>query len=260
MMAESYHSQARCPPLAFEHVPTALLPSDPLMYWRLTSEEDNLITRLTKVYKDTAAHSTFVPLAPSLLGLANNNHFTLLRQIATDMVSFFKRVPEFTSLKVHDQAAAFKAKAMRVLLIRNAFSFSEELDELGVALLTSYDMTECVHLVQRLMQFYRTLKVIIKDDVSLAVLLQCSVAFGPLAPDIFDRQTISQLQDKYMIILKHYMESQYSYLFAWQYCEAMLDKVEETRLLAAEVMERFYAWESILEPLLKNFYESAQML
>nr|KAG5714330.1 hypothetical protein BaRGS_018547 [Batillaria attramentaria] len=224
------------------------------MYWRLTAEEDSLITQLTAAYKDTAAHNTFVSLSSCLSGHIDHDHLILLQQIASDMVRFFKRVPDFTRLKLHDQAAAFKAKAMRVLLIRNAFSFTDDVDEVNsVSIATPPHVTRHENLVQRLVQFYRTLKIILRDDVSLAVLLQCGVTFGPLAPEIYDRQTTSQLQEKYMIIMKHYMESKYSYLFAWQYCEGLMDKVEETRELAAEVMDRFCAWESILQPLLKDF-------
>lgn len=41
-------TQSRRP---FQHVPNALLPCDPLMYWRLTTEEHTLITQLTVSYK-----------------------------------------------------------------------------------------------------------------------------------------------------------------------------------------------------------------
>ena len=41
----------------FQHVPKSLLPSDPLMYWRLTPEEHNLITKLTVAYQVSAALS-----------------------------------------------------------------------------------------------------------------------------------------------------------------------------------------------------------
>ena len=35
----------------FEHVPAALLPCDPNMYWQLTEEEDRLISQLTEAHR-----------------------------------------------------------------------------------------------------------------------------------------------------------------------------------------------------------------
>ena len=55
-----------------------------------------------------------------------------------------------------------------------------------------------------------------------------------------------------MILMKHYVESQCSYLFCWHYVEAMLALVEECKILAAMVTQRFPGWNAIIDPLIRK--------
>nr|KAG5714329.1 hypothetical protein BaRGS_018546 [Batillaria attramentaria] len=174
---------------------------------------------------------------------------------ATDFVNFIKRLPDFRALDMNDQMAAVKGNGMRCLLLKGAACFSEERDawlkDFGEVPVAAFmRVTQHEDVVGRYADFSRTLKRILKNDYTGFVLLNLILLFEPQAARLFDRQTVNMLHDKYAILLKHHLESQYSYLFASQYQDAIWDCVNDSKVLAADMISMFNKWKDIVGPLM----------
>jgi hypothetical protein len=55
-----------------------------------------------------------------------------------------------------------------------------------------------------------------------------------------------------MILMKHLVESQCSYLFCWHYVESMVALVEQAKNLAAHVDRLFPAWTAVMGPFISS--------
>ncbi|XP_070212465.1 uncharacterized protein [Littorina saxatilis] len=245
-------SQSRSASRFVEHVPSALLPSDPNMYWRLSVEEERLVSQLTEAYTVTQSAQTYVKLSrPSTL--CGDQGHSIIGHMAKDMVHFFTTVSDFCSLPARDQAAALSFNAMPLFLLRNAFAASRDFEDTDIPnIIPDSHVASREELVHLLCQFQRSLRPVLRNDIATAAILQCAVVFDARAPDAWDRQRINRLQDKYMIMMKHYVESQCSYLFCWHYVEQMLTLVQEARTLGVMVTRQFKGWKNIIDPLIQQ--------
>ncbi|XP_070212331.1 vitamin D3 receptor B-like isoform X2 [Littorina saxatilis] len=186
----------------FQHVPPSLLPSDPMMYWRLTSEEHKLITDLTVAYKETLLK---LPVSEDALtiqleALSLEQTLGYCDGFALEIINFLKRVPDFKTLDIQDQQAVLKANAMVFLMLKSSAYFSEEKDAwlkpfgaLPVDVFARMTKNEVV--VKRYADFCRSLKRILKNDFSGYVLVNCWLLFEPQAPNVLDRQKVNVLKD-----------------------------------------------------------------
>ena len=64
--------------------------------------------------------------------------------------------------------------------------------------------------------------------------LQAMIVFDPAGANISNRAHISTLQDRYLILLKHYLESIYSYEFAKEYYVSAMDRLCDLKVLSEE--------------------------
>ena len=67
-----------------------------------------------------------------------------------------------------------------------------------------------------------------------------------------DRQLINTFRDRYVILLKHYLESEYSFLYTERYLRAILDKTVEIRLMADKSMDILKDFFQFVPPLMKQ--------
>nr|KAG5714326.1 hypothetical protein BaRGS_018543 [Batillaria attramentaria] len=137
-----------------------------------------------------------------------------------DIVNFVKRFKDFRLLSVEDQVAVMKgAHAHRVYVLAS---------------------------------FSSSLKQILRSDPTALALLQCITLFDPRDANISDRQLVNSLADKYNLLLKHHMESQFSYLYAAHYLDAVRQKLEEMQGVTDVVQAMFVDWVDLLEPLMRE--------
>nr|KAG5705231.1 hypothetical protein BaRGS_011257 [Batillaria attramentaria] len=95
-------------------------------------------------------------------------------------------------------------------------------------------------------KYCKIIKDIVKNDFTLYALLHCLVLFDPSDEKVIDRQLISSIRDKYVILLRHYLESVYSYNHSEKYLIALLDKLLFQRNMHLEN-----------KPLYKKFFPQA---
>ncbi|KAK7508740.1 hypothetical protein BaRGS_00000306 [Batillaria attramentaria] len=253
-------SNSRGRACSFEPVPTALLPSDPLMYWRLTAEEHTLLTQLTADYQELLLEhlpvlDTSQVLLQRIESLSLNESMDHSERFIANLVNFLKHIPDFRSLDMSDQLALVKANFMRCFLVKGSVSYSEERDawlkdNFEVPLSAYVGATQNPELMRRYADFCRITKRVLKNDISGYALLNLLVLLEPQTASLSDRQTVNTLHDKYATLLKHHLESQYSYMFAGQYLEAAWDCLHDSKLVAADMVSLFINFKDFIGPLM----------
>lgn len=248
--------QVRIRSSSFERVPEALLPSDSLMYWQLSDEEQTLLSRLTEDYKETVLHlpTLLVGLELTLENLCLNDTINIGERYTADLVKFFKHLPDFRFFDMNDQIAALKGGTLRCQLLRSAACFCIERDawikEIGEMPVSVFaKMTKHEEMTEHYADFCRSLQRILGDDYTAYMLLSLIVIFEPKADGMVDRQTANRMHDKYSILLKHHFEARYSYLFASQFLEAVYDSLNESKALVENLVSVFPSWMGMLAPL-----------
>ena len=68
----------------------------------------------------------------------------------------------------------------------------------------------------------------------LFLVFQVLLIFHPDSAGLVDREMMSNLQDKYISLLKHYLESKFSFEFAQDYFVAVMTKLSELKDLSDE--------------------------
>jgi nuclear receptor subfamily 1 group I len=95
-------------------------------------------------------------------------------------------------------------------------------------------------------------KTILKNDVTLFALVHCLILFDPREANLVDRQLINTFRDRYVILLKHYLESEYSFTYTERYLRAIMDKVAEMRNIAEKSLCVFSDFLDFIPPLTKQ--------
>lgn len=107
-------------------------------------------------------------------------------------------------------------------------------------------------IMKEMASFCHSTKTILKNDVTLFVLMHCLILFDPRETNLVDRQLINTFRDKYVILLKHYLESEYSFLYTERYLRAILDKTVEIRHVAYKSMGILREFKEYVPPLVKQ--------
>ncbi|KAK7110569.1 nuclear hormone receptor family member nhr-8-like [Littorina saxatilis] len=248
----------------FKHVPRDQLPSDPFMYWIVSGEERLVLANLTIAYQE-------VLLSLPERGLCRNvpisdNYFIhdFLNEIDDAMykiVQFSKHIPDFRLVRKEDQIAMLKSSAMQTLGIACCAAYVHERDcwlSLRGDLTSSHlrKLTNDDPYIQIGVEYCRSVKSLVKNDFTIYALIHCMILFDPRDAKIVDRQIINQTRDKYVIMLKHYLESQYSYLYADEYFVAIQERVREMCHLALSGNALFRRYSSAFQPLITEMLSS----
>ena len=118
-------------------------------------------------------------------------------------------------------------------------------------------MMHCVVVVFQFgVEYCRSVKSLVKNDFTIYALVHCMILFDPRDAKIVDRQLVNQTRDKYVIMLKHYLESQYSYLYADEYFVAIQELVREMCHMAQSGNAFFKRYSSAFQPLITEMLSS----
>nr|KAG5714328.1 hypothetical protein BaRGS_018545 [Batillaria attramentaria] len=168
--------------------------------------------------------------------LSLNESMDHSERFIANLVNFLKHIPDFRSLD-------------------GSVSYSEERDawlkdNFEVPLSAYVGATQNPELMRRYADFCRITKRVLKNDISGYALLNLLVLLEPQTASLSDRQTVNTLHDKYATLLKHHLESQYSYMFAGQYLEAAWDCLHDSKLVAADMVSLFINFKDFIGPLM----------
>ena len=169
---------------------------------------------------------------PSLNQLVNQSSNTVLL-----LIKFAKRLEDFIKLPQDCQIRVLKGAVLHTLLLRSVSVYDVDRDvwvtprgEISTDILKSATGYNNLH--DEHVNFCKTFKSLIQDDVNLVMLLLVIVLFAPDVHPVIHREILSNLQDKYMVLLKHYLEMKYSYMTAASMFPQLLFKVKELKELA----------------------------
>ncbi|XP_076439671.1 vitamin D3 receptor B-like [Babylonia areolata] len=242
---------------SFQHVPHDQLPSDPHQYWRLGNEERALLTDLTIAYQQTVLKLPQVH-ADGVSAVNVQSILSRCQRFATDIVNFVKRVPDFRALHMADQVAALKGASWRTFLVKCSANFVVErnswIKDNGYLSVEQFTEASPEHRdrILLLARYSAALKHIIRNDPTTFAVLQVLVLFDPRDPNLSDRQLVSAMADKYSLLLKHLLQSQWSYDYAGYYLNAVRDKVQQMSWVADSIQVMFIDWLHLLEPLMRE--------
>ncbi|GFR58101.1 nuclear hormone receptor HR96-like isoform X2 [Elysia marginata] len=226
--------------IIFNHVPRERLSQDPRMYYQMSHEEQCLLNSITNVYKNTLGamleHGPYTEEKEYQKPVDLVNHSEI---VVRKLIVFVKNLEDFKLLSQDDKMAALKACVMNTLLLRSTVFYIVERDawitpngEVPSSILRN--ATGFVSLHNHHVYYCRRVKSMALDDFSVYALLQALVVFDPAGANICNRVQMSSLQDRYLILLKHYFESIYSYEFAKEYYVSALDRLCDLKVLSEQ--------------------------
>ena len=223
----------------FHYVPKKERSSDPNLYRQLTPSETKLVEEVGHTYSTTVGSFIMFPedvLMPdtynSVNALVNHSEVAVRR-----IIKFIKRLEDFRRLSQEDQINALKSSVLNALVIRSAFFYILDRDawitakgEIPTSILkqaTGYFELHDSHI-----KYCHAMKSIMQDDSVLFALALIIAMFNPNGKGIKDRQLMADIQDKYVILLKHYLESEMSYEHSREYFVAIIAKLNDLRTIS----------------------------
>ena len=240
----------------FKHVAREELPWDMQLYWPLTVEERASLTHLTSSYQSVT--SVFAPEDQERMrqwdSFCMEKAIFALEHAMRQYVQFARVIPEFQSLSQGDQIAVLKASALQWYHIRTASYFIPE-RRAWVNFFGAVAESELgsffgdAHGVQQYADFCEGLKFVVKNDTTLYALMQALVLFDPRDANIENRVLVNNIKDKYMVLLKHHLESQFSFLHADRYLVEMMEQILDLQQLSQSSMVFYKHFSSQFRPL-----------
>ena len=203
----------------------------------LTMEENKMIQELVDFY-DLSFTVDLEPLIhikqidPSLNQLVNQSSITVLR-----IIKFSKRLDEFARLSQECQIGILKGTWIHILLLRSVSLYDSVRDvwvtpkgDIPTEILKN--ATGYVQLHDDHVNYCKSFKSLIGDDLTIIVILLVIVLFSPEGVHVVTRRIVANVQDKYLVLLKHYLESNYGYGRAAQIFPDLMAKLKELKELA----------------------------
>lgn len=200
----------------------------------LTTEEDRQLKELLHVYNlsftvDLEPLVHINKLDPSLNQLINQSSITILR-----LIKFAKRLEEFAHLPQSCQIGVLKGCWIHILILRSVSVYDAERDvwvtprgDIPTEILKN--ATGFVRLHDDHARYCKSIKSIIGDDLVVVILLLAIVLFSPEGLHVVMRQLISDMQDRYLVLLKHYLEAKYGYVQSAEMFPQLMTKIKELK-------------------------------
>lgn len=269
---ESQNAQRPRPAvISFQHVPREHLPSDMNMYWQLTKQERAILTLVSSTYQDTMMKLTnrdpqktrgadlTGPSSDSSVSM--QDYFYIMDQTLHLSVRFAKALPDFRELKQSDQITLLKASSMQCYGVATAAMC---VPERGIWV-TAFGDVGKTHLpaaiqsgtfVAEVFDFCAGLKAVAKTDLTIYGLLHCILLFEPREATVEDKRLVNTFKDKYITLLKHYLESEFSYIYSDMYFGTILENLGKLRMLGPQAVAFYKRFSAYFTPLGAEFFTS----
>ncbi|KAK7110571.1 hypothetical protein V1264_014420 [Littorina saxatilis] len=245
----------------FKHVAREDLPWDMQLFWPLQAEERSLLTKLTSAYQSVTTNTTMEDLEKMRQwgSFCMEKAIFALEYSMREYVEFARVIPEFKQLRQGDQIAVLKASALMWYHIRLASDFIPErrswVNAFGA--MSEVDLGNFLgdpHSVQEYAEFCEGLKFVVKNDTTLYTLMHTLVLFDPRDSKVEDRIMVNTLKDKYLVLLKHHLESQFSFLHADRYMAEIAQQILDLRQLGESSLIFYKHFQSQFRPLIAEVF------
>ena len=207
----------------------------------LSMEENELIEELKIAYHGSLEINMEKELprdrATDMADLVNIAEISVRRVI--DMA---KKVRAFKALPQADQISLLKGGSIELLILRSVITFDKEkqhfLDPCDREEASAMNLEQLKKaeggLFEDHMKFVKSLAIDLCADQTTLILLLVVSLFSPDRPNLFNKQLVSQEQEKYSMLLKKYLESRYPISVARSMYPKLLMKLTDIRNLNEE--------------------------
>ncbi|XP_064631107.1 nuclear hormone receptor HR96-like isoform X2 [Lineus longissimus] len=199
---------------------------------KMSAEEILVITELSTAYQNSFYKMEENPTENSKLNDLVNYSGLIVRKL----IKFAKKIDDFVRLSQDSQIWLLKGVVLSTLFIRSAEHYNQEKDawitptcEIPTIVLkraTGYEKFHEEHI-----KYCKSIKPLTQDDPNILMMMMIISLFYPDRPNVTERETVSDAQDKYICLLKHYLESKYSFYRARQLFPRILAKLDELQEL-----------------------------
>ena len=191
-------------------------------------------------------------------GLFNLATFTVKK-----LVSFIKSVEEFKSLPIDTKTACLKAHMLCSLVwmaISHYDGGSESIHYQNSLPLHVDLLREAFHdhkeKIEKFIELCKSTTEEITIDIPLKVIILCILVFNPAGEGLTNCRHLSNVQDIYLILLKHYLESKYTYGESKKFFVFLLGKLKDIRSADdsfSEIAQRIPVQK--IEPLMREIFQ-----
>ena len=206
----------------------------------LSQEDQDLIEELRKAYSSSLGvkidKEPRRDMAKDMTDLANICEVSVRRVI--DMA---KKVQSFKALPQHDQISLLKGGSIELLILRSVIAFDKEKQQFlemgdsedvsGMSLEQLRRAENGTGLFDEHMKFVKSLLVDLNADQVMMILLLIISLFSPDRPNLLNKEAVWEQQEKYSLLLKKYLETQFPLAIAQVAYPKFLMKLTEIRNL-----------------------------
>ena len=142
------------------------------------------------------------------------------KETVQKLIKYIKCVNDFAMLDQKCQILILKARMLSSVLLRAAFDYQKEYcswnlvhreKPLEFSNFKKALGPQNADVADKVVQMHASLQEKFGQDSKLYALLHLALIFNPCTPNLQNRQTIADIQIKYITLLKHYLESKFSY-------------------------------------------------
>jgi hypothetical protein len=199
----------------------------------LLRNEEELCDHLTCGYAATMANYHCENLTPESYN-DSNDFVNTSEQAVRRLIQFVKLMDDFKELTQEDQIIALKSCVLQSLMLRSIFFY--DIEQEGWRTLQGLipakvlkDVTGYSDLYETHINFSREMKKTCKEDISVFAIIQAIIVFNPESPGLKNLQLVSDIQNRYIVLLKSYLEYKISFSHAQAYFPVFLRKITELK-------------------------------
>ncbi|XP_052100411.1 nuclear hormone receptor HR96-like isoform X2 [Mytilus californianus] len=204
----------------------------------LSKREAELCEHLTNGYASTMANYHCENLTSESY-TDSNDLVNTSEQAVRRLIQFVKLIEDFKELSQEDQITGLKSCVLQSLMLRSVYFFDVEQE--GWRTLTGLipakvlkDITGYSDLYETHTNFSREMKKTCKEDITVFAIIQSIIVFNPESVGLKNLQLVSDIQNRYIVLLKSYLEYKISFEYAQIYFPVFLRKIQELKKIGSD--------------------------
>lgn len=173
-----------------------------------------------------------------LCGLVN---FSMLN--VKNYIRFIKSIDEFRDMVVDMQTASLKAQMLKCLILLASYLYdasSKAFHSLGQHVsedTVKQGFDPHVDVAEIFLQFCRESQDEFSKELVIQAALQVVLVFSPDGDNLVNHRHLSNIQDEYLHLLKHYIESKYSFKAGLKIYASLLQKLKQLKIVSSKMLE-----------------------
>lgn len=233
------------------------------MHRKLTEEENELIQTLEVNFSKALELDLSEGVTDSQSIKEINGVYNMIAMTWAKMfLKFVKTVDDFKRLDIETQISSLKESVRCCLMIIAAYTFDRQgnnlvLHDIKIPL-EDFKKTFSIYkeTTEKLVNIFLSMQDVPFKDPFLLAIFELIIVFYPAWNNVTPRAYLSNLQNKYLILLKHYLEAKYSFRKGKEYFALVLQRFQFMKEVAAERKDIVSkAGADKLEPFAKELFD-----